>query len=130
MAYTVDMRAAARRHLQAAESLHQTHRRDVAGYLYGIAAECALKAMMHDAGIKPTGDRRNDPYYLHFPELKTVLLDRLSGRTSTPLTNFLSQQFMQFWAIEMRYCDGREIEEAWIKKWHQQAKDAVAAIGT
>ncbi len=47
MAFTPHMPTAARRHLEAAEILFgNTTRMDVSGYLYGIAAECAVKALM------------------------------------------------------------------------------------
>src|SRR5271165_4857767 len=64
MAFAIDMPAAARRHLLAADTLVQGPRRDVAGYLYGIAAECAIKAMMIDAGLRPSAGspRREDPF--------------------------------------------------------------------
>jgi hypothetical protein len=51
MAFTPNMAGSARRHLQAATTLANGPRRDVAGYLYGIAAECAIKAMTVDAGL-------------------------------------------------------------------------------
>ncbi len=41
--YPRDFPASARRHLVAADRLIGTDRTDVAGYLYGWAAECALK---------------------------------------------------------------------------------------
>ncbi len=45
MAFTPHMPTAARRHLEAAEILFgHGSRLDVSGYLYGIAAECAVKA--------------------------------------------------------------------------------------
>ena len=75
MAYSTNMPASARRHLIAADRLNAGARRDVAGYLYGIAAECAIKAMMIDAGYRPLIDRRNDLFFLHFPELRTALLN-------------------------------------------------------
>ncbi|HYN77965.1 MAG TPA: hypothetical protein VES73_09240 [Lamprocystis sp. (in: g-proteobacteria)] len=53
MSYTPDLTAAARRHLAAAEALADGASRRVAGYLYGIAVECAIKAMMREAGLVP-----------------------------------------------------------------------------
>lgn len=131
MAFPVNMPAAARRHLQAAESLSQGHRRDVAGYLYGIAAECAIKAMMLDIGLRPTVARRDDPFFLHFPELRTALLNQLQGRLSTPLSHFLTNDsFLSNWAIEMRYCKGDEVLDRWVRSWAAQARNAVASMGT
>jgi hypothetical protein len=51
MAFAPNLRSAARRHLEAGSELNRGPRRDVAGYLFGIAAECAVKAMLIDAGL-------------------------------------------------------------------------------
>ena len=131
MAFSPNMKAAAQRHLNAAEELNTGHRRDVAGYLYGIAAECAIKAMMLEAGIRPTGDRKNDPFFLHFPDLRTALLDSLGGRRAATLAHFVNNpSFFSQWAIEMRYCKGDEISDKWVDTWSNQAQQAVGAIGT
>ena len=131
MAYTMNLPAAARRHLQAADDLNIMHRRDVAGYLYGIAAECAIKAMMLDFGLRPQSNIKNDPFYLHYPQLRTTLLDTLNGRRAAPLTNFASNSsFLQHWTIGMRYCKGEEILGSWIDSGSAQARQAVASIGT
>jgi hypothetical protein len=131
MVFSPDMHAAARRHLDAAETINTGHRRDVAGYLYGIAAECALKAMMLDAGIRPTGDRANDPFFLHFPHLRTALRDSVGGRRAATFAHFISDDsFFSQWAIDMRYCKGDEILAKWVDSWSCQARQAVASIGT
>jgi hypothetical protein len=133
MAFTVDMRAAARCHLLAADELARGTRRDVAGYLYGIAAECAVKAMMIEAGLRPSSDsaRRDDPFFAHFPDLRTMLRDTQLRRRATPLSHFIgSDTFMSQWSTRMRYSDGKDIEERWITAWAQQAHQAVASIGT
>lgn len=131
MAFTTDMPASARRHLQAADALREGHRKDVAGYLYGIAAECAIKAMMLDAGYRPKGDRRQDPFYMHYPYLRTALLDQLQGRRGAPLTTFAGDaRFLSNWSTDMRYCKGDEVLDKWIADWAGQARQAVASIGT
>ena len=133
MKYTLNLTKSARRHLIAADVLAPTDRIDVAGYLYGIAAECAVKAMMIRAGIKQLSPskRREDPYFLHFPQLQTVLRDRLKGRVSGPLSHVISNSsFMDKWSTEMRYSSGKEIKRDWIKKWAQQALQSVNSMDT
>ena len=131
MAYGTDLPAEARRHLLAAQKLDVTDRRDVAGYLYGIAAECALKAMMLEAGFRPTANRTDDPFYAHFPELRTMLRDQLQGRLRVPLVTFVKNDaFMRNWSTRMRYCNARDIEIGLISNWADNAKQAVASIGT
>jgi hypothetical protein len=132
MAYSVDMPAAARRHLMAAELLMAPKgRKDVAGYLFGIAAECAIKAMMSEAGLHRASDNREDPFYEHFPNLRTLLRDTLQGRMGTPLINFINRDaFMNNWSTSMRYSNGKDIDVRWIDDWAKQARQAVASIGT
>jgi len=134
MAYTPNMPASARRHLEAADTLYATDkRRDVAGYLYGVAAECALKAMMEEAGLRPLSNdkRREDPFYAHFPELKTLLRDSQLSRAAGTLKKFVEDpNFMGQWDTNMRYCRGDEVNLNWVERWRNQTRDIVSAIGT
>lgn len=132
MTYTPDLPAAARRHLEAADALEHK-RRDVAGYLYGIAAECAVKAMLLDAGRRPLAPeaRRDDPHYMHFPELRTALRDAPLGRKDQVWRRYIDDpSFMHHWDTAMRYSKGSEIQESWVDAWRRQAHGAVAGIGT
>ncbi len=129
--YGRDMRASAHRHINAAELLLETHRKDVAGYLLGWAAECALKYMMQKAGIKelPLSQRQSDPYYAHFEGVKTLLDDCLQGRRDETLRKITRQSsLMQHWATSMRYSDGKDIDPKWIDRWHADAKQLIAAM--
>jgi hypothetical protein len=133
MAFTLDMAGAARRHLLAADILAQRERRDVAGYLYGIAAECAIKAMMLEAGMgRPTDlPEKNNPLFVHFPELRTMLRDSSVNRRAMVLSKFVKNDaFMNNWSIRIRYAARSEIDDRWISKWAEQAHQAVASIGT
>jgi len=133
MTYTPNMQAAARRHLEAADLLTGSVRYDVAGYLYGIAAECAVKAMMLEAGLRPLSDdqRRDDPFYAHFPGLKTLLQDAQLGRNGNALLRCVrDSSFMQYWDTDMRYSKGGDIKKKWTEDWKRQARDVVASIGT
>lgn len=78
MPYTQNLRNAADRHFTAAKVLHQHSSggsqpgcKTVAGYLFGIAGELAIKELMRDSGMRPlpAEDRRDDPFYAHFPAL-------------------------------------------------------------
>jgi hypothetical protein len=134
MAYKPNLPASARRHLEAADVLYGPERCwGVAGYLYGIAAECALKAMMQEAGLRPLGNdkRKDDPFYAHFPDLKTRLRDLQVGRAAATLRRFIEDaRFMSQWDTDMRYCKGDEIKREWVERWRGQARDSVSAIGT
>lgn len=134
MAYTRDLRSAAERHLRAANLLHPCDRieecqsrdvPDVAGYLYGIAAELAVKAMMWSLGMRELEQREEDPYYCHFPDLKTRLRDHLSGRHESTLTEFIADRFMSEWDISMRYAGSATVRKRPIDRWK---KDACRAL--
>lgn len=131
LAFMIDMATAARRNLDAAIRL-ETDRKDmVAGYLFGIAAECAIKAMMAHLYLPIPRDRTEDPRYAHFPELLVLLRDQMSGRQSAVLNRYIQdQRFLQGWSIRIRYSDGRNLSSAQLKSWSQQARDVVSLMGT
>lgn len=133
MSFTPDMASASRRHLQAADVLQDGNGRAVAGYLYGLAAECAVKAMMLEAGIRllPQGEKSDDPYYAHFPHLRTMLRESLEGRSAVPLRRLIeNDNFFSYWDIKIRYCKRDEILDRWIDTWREQARQTVSTIGT
>lgn len=133
MDYAINMQRAANRHFQAAEALAgHTHRR-VAGYLYGIAAECAIKVAMTESGMRPRdiGDRRGDPFYAHFETLKTLLRDTASGRHAAKLRRYSeNSSFMQYWDTSMRYSDGTQIQDDWVVAWREGALQALATMNS
>lgn len=131
MSYQPDMKAAARRHLEAADMLDTTRRRDVAGYLYGIAAECGIKALMQQAGFTSPANGEPDPYYAHFPTLKSLLQNKIQGRNCTNLRRHLEiKDFLSGWDIRMRYARGSQIPVATLNRWKAQAKSVVGSIDT
>ena len=130
MAFIPKMPEAARRNLQAAEQLDAGHRRDVAGYLYGIAAECAVKEMIKLVNV-PLEYDKDALFYAHFPKLRTLLRDAFERRRGKPVwTIIMNDRFMHNWDVAMRYADARQIPDEWVDDWKQQAKDIVGAMGT
>jgi len=128
MAFSHQLPEAARRHLDAADALHDGHRRDVAGYLYGIAAECAVKQMVISLPMSSKHSKR-DIEYAHFPELRTLLRDALRGRRAGQAWAFiLHDAFMNNWHVSMRYADARQIQARWVDAWKAQAHQIVEAM--
>ena len=130
MAYGQDLRGSARRHFRAATELNsigsagaQPGCRVVAGYLFGLAGELAVKALMRDSGIAelPEEERRNDPYYAHFPDLATQLRDSAKGRRSGELTAIARSNHFQNWSTKMRYASTAEVQADWIDAWRESA---------
>ena len=139
MAYSTDLASAARRHLQAAQRLDDgaapvhLQKRDVAvaGYLYGVAGECAVKQIMRQANIRPlpVAERRDDPYYAHFPALRRMLLDTLCGRRSAPLRAILEDGgLMSEWSTDMRYAPAKDVLPRHVTRWRKDAQRLVGAM--
>jgi hypothetical protein len=129
--FTINMATAAMRNLDAALKLEAEHKELVAGYLFGIAAECAVKAMLVDLRLPAQKEKKNDPNFAHFPELRTMLRDQMSGRRSGPLTKIVQDdRFLQGWSIKIRYSDGKNLNTAHMKSWSTQARNVVGLMGT
>lgn len=129
--YPRDLTGSARRHLLAADRLIETDRVDVAGYLYGWAAECALKQIMFDSGMRELAQdkRRDDPFYAHFEALREMLKDRAYGRRADVIRRFVDDsRTMQYWATDMRYSNGRGVKPDWVAKWQVTAQSLIAEM--
>jgi len=122
MAYTPDMTAAARRLAKAAVKLAQPDNRAVAAYLFGLAAECALKAV----AARLPGGMAEAIQYAHFPPLRTALRQMATGRHAVGLRRLVeSDAFMNEWAIDIRYARATDIHAKPIDKWQEHATAAV-----
>ncbi len=138
MAYRIDFAASARRHLRAAQKLYQTGApgaqpgsRAVAGYLFGLSGELAVKEMMRLSGIRPRPptERRDDPFYAHFPALKTYLSVVVQGRRTGELRRMSEDdKLFQFWDTDMRYAPTIDVSQLWIAAWKESAEHLVATM--
>ena len=138
MTYSRDFQISARRHFKAAKTLHvlntpgaQPGAKAVAGYLYGLAGELALKQMMIHSGMRPlAADRRGyDPFYKHFPELKTSLLDAATGRRSGELLKVArTASIFQQWSTDIRYAPTQEIPAFRVDGWQEDAKNLIGQM--
>ncbi len=134
MAYTQDVRTAARRHFRAAQVLYgqagpgdQPGCRAVAGYLFGIAGELAVKQLMRASGMMPSpgGDHRDDPFFAHFPALKT-LLATAQGRRAGELRRLSEDpRLFQNWDTTMRYAPTKDISANWVEAWKASAEELI-----
>lgn len=121
----------ARRHRQAADELYAGDRKDVAGYLYGIATECAIKQLMRVSRMEPLAEerRREDPFFAHFPSLKTLLAQRAYGRRQGDLEKLSRDgSFMKEWNTDMRYTSKEDIPEKLVEGWKRDAQRAIALM--
>lgn len=137
MTYGQDLQGSARRHLRAATELDQVASagaqpgcRAVAGYLYGLSGELAVKALMRSSGMMPLSpqERRSDPYFAHFPELKTLLRDMSQGRRSGELFAIAKSNDFQNWDTNMRYASTADVLPSWIDAWKVSAHKLVETM--
>jgi hypothetical protein len=121
MAYQADMRAAARRLLQVATKLEQPDHA-VAAYLFGLAAECALKFV----AARLNGGTADDIQWAHFPGLRSALRRLPAGRQGTQLRRLVeSDAFMNQWSIDIRYARKEDIRDKPLDKWREHAVQAL-----
>lgn len=135
VSYGQDFVTSARRHFAAAEVLYESARpggqpgdRAVAGYLYGLAGELALKQLMRVSGMSELqpGERQGDPFWEHFPTIKTLLRDAARGRLAAKLRGYAENaQLFQYWDTEMRYAPTAHIKPIWVGRWREQSKRLV-----
>jgi hypothetical protein len=139
MAYSQDMRKAARRHLKAAQILYERNGageqpgcKAVAGYLFGLAGELAVKQLMRDSGMNPLppAERCDDPFFAHFPVLKTML-STAKGRRAGELRKFSEDpRLFQYWNVAMRYAPTKDIEPNWVETWKVSAEQLIERMET
>ncbi len=131
MGYSLCYAQSARRHFQAAALLYAGDRRDVSGYLYGIAAECSVKEVMRASGMRPLPEaqHRADPFFAHFPGLKTLLSLHVSGRRAGELRKLASDGgFMGHWDTDMRYTRKEDVLDKHVEKWKTDAERALSMM--
>jgi hypothetical protein len=135
MGYRQDLAGSARRHVAAAILLHDHNRpghaagdRAIAAYLFGLAGELALKKMMKDSGMRELDNSRrgDDPFYAHFPNIKTLLRDAAHGRRHGELLRHATDNTLfQSWDTSMRYAPTSDIDSRWTGSWKLQAEKLV-----
>lgn len=135
MAYTANFKTAAKRHMKSADTLFVLGDEDrvaEAGYLYGLAGETALKAMMVTCGMQETAWRSKQNG--HFPNLLQFIANEAKGRLGNNIYALaqLAQSATNFnvWEIDMRYAASADISPANVAIWKQQASDLMKHVPT
>jgi hypothetical protein len=74
----------------------------------------------------PSNERRDDPYYAHFPILKTLLRDSAKGRRAGELRRVADNgRLFQHWDTDMRYAPTSDIQGEWVADWKKDAEELV-----
>ena len=114
-----DFQDAARRHLIDAQILDgQHHRYANADHLYGIAAECMLKAIMVGLGapVSRKGNPHERAHKTHINELWSEFCAFASGAGGASYMPFAAhQQPFEVWDINQRYAPQRDFTDGWLK---------------
>ena len=127
MAFQQDMEQAANRHYEDGRTLFDKDRFDNAGYHFGLAAECAIKHNL----LKRDAVADDAAIWAHWPELRNLVCQTISGRQAAPILSLLdrpSPQYMQGWAIGMRYSANGEVDKRMANRWRDDANDALGLL--
>lgn len=75
-------------------------------------------------------NRTGNPFYLHFPALKTHL-PTISGPRGAPLRRLGEDpKLFQHWDIGMRYAPPEEIDRRWVDRWKNSAEELVGRMAS
>jgi hypothetical protein len=122
MTYNIDFIASAKRHYRDGEKLLEAKSAQHAGYHFGFAAECAIKSVLYRHNLPRHEERRADPLWAHFPELRTLLIRDGQGRLQQKLYDVIAHgSFMQHWDTDIRYASDHSVDEPRATKWREQA---------
>lgn len=96
------------RHWEDAELLRDNGRLANADQLYGLSAECGLKAIMQRLGMRttPEGKPENPDFQVHIDRLWNVFRGFASGKKAVRMASRLSGgNPFQDWLIDHRYAN-------------------------
>lgn len=129
---STDFCQAAKRHLDDAVFLNNNKRLPNADQLYGLAAECALKAVV--VGLGAQTDRGGDltpPFRVHAKEMWVGYETFLSGRTGqrylAPLAGFDGNPFDD-WRVDQRYAPAEELSGGSLFRHARAARACATAL--
>ncbi|MFE5616464.1 hypothetical protein [Streptomyces sp. NPDC056524] len=148
-------RAASRHHHDTAQLAAKQRLHISADHLAGLAAECAIKAILLDylgsrlndklrpfspdlvapavqnsAGEKPKKQDRKEYMHEHLPELwgqLATVAQRRIGRSAPQFMALISRNPFDDWDVAGRYCDGTTITQSDLARHLQAAYDLLAA---
>jgi hypothetical protein len=109
---------AAQRHFDDAELLRQETRRDGAGHHYGVAGECAVKAVcVEEANTRPSRHFDVSPD----KDLRVFAHPHLGGRKGLPIQVVLPSLFVG-WSIHDRYAATGHTSALQVEQWRADAQ--------
>jgi hypothetical protein len=127
-----DYRDAAERHWEDAGFLINKNRKANADHLFGLAAECALKAVMLGLGmqLRPDGAPVESRHRKHVDSLWGEFCSFAQGRNGAKYAAMVSSVANPFsgWNISQRYEHRANINQAIVKKHEKDAESAMKVL--
>ncbi len=129
---STDFRDASERHFNDGELLLSKNRLANADHLFGISAECSLKAVMVALGMATSkaGTPRDRGHKVHMPELwaafQSFSQGRLASRYLEPLEKL--NPFVD-WQVDQRYWKRAAIHVSSARKHHNAAVQCQVSLG-
>jgi len=131
---SVDFRDAAERHYEDAEFLLGDVRLANADHLFGLSAECALKAVMHSLGmpLRPDGGPADRQHRVHINQLWNEFITFAHQRSGAHYESRMTGGLNPFddWEINQRYNHRSSITRELAEKHQQAAMTAKQVLET
>lgn len=131
---TTDYRDATERHWGDAEYLLGDNRIANADQLFGLSAECALKAVMQGLGmeLKADGSPQEKSHRVHINHLWDVFRAFAQTRSGARYSAILDELMNPFadWDISHRYCHRSGIAQSMVVDHKQGAQTTKAVLET
>ena len=127
----VDFRDASERHWDDAGHLFTHTRLANADHLFGLAAECALKAVMLALGmnLRPNG-RPEDPYAIHINRLWDEFITFARGRGGAHYVAMLrgGQNPFDDWHVSQRYDHRTQFRQTVVENHRQASEETIRVL--
>lgn len=131
MTYPADFADAHRRHLEDAELLFENARWANADHLYGLSAECGLKAIMLRLEMDVddvSGEPREPKHKQHLPKLWRVFENFAREHGGGRYVDLLSgHRRFKNWSINNRYARRRNFQDADVRP-HRDAAWGISEV--
>jgi len=127
-----DYRDAAERHWEDADPLFADSRMANADHLFGLSAECGLKAVMQGLGMRlsPDGIPEENRHRVHINRLWDEFVAFAQGRDGARYALAIAASPNPFddWDVAQRYCHRSKITPAVATKHQQGAQTAMQVL--
>lgn len=116
-----DYLSAAHRHFEDAELLREQARLDNAGHHYGVAGECAVKAVcMEETRSRPTKHFDSNAQ----KDLRSAAIPNLMGHKGRRIQSVLPGLFVG-WSVHDRYTAPGHTPSAQVDQWRADAEEVL-----